>query len=117
MKEIQKQINRECLDNVELLSFTVDPNRDSVNRLLQYSKMYNIDNDNWNLITGKQSSIYQLGINGFLVPNQEDALAPGGFLHSEKMMLIDKLGRIRGYYDGTDSTNTQEIVEHIKLLN
>lgn len=117
MKEIQKQIKRQCLDNVELLSFTVDPNRDSVNRLLQYSKMYNIDNDNWNLITGKQSSIFQLGINGFLVPNQEDALAPGGFLHSEKMMLIDKLGRIRGYYDGTDSTNTQEIVEHIKLLN
>jgi protein SCO1/2 len=117
MKEIQKQINRECLDNVELLSFTVDPNRDSVNRLLQYSKMYNIDNDNWNLITGDQSSIFQLGINGFLVPNQEDALAPGGFLHSEKMMLIDKFGRIRGYYDGTDSTNTQQIVEHIKLLN
>ena len=42
------------------------------------------------LLTGDQKSIYELGVNGYLVPNQEDALAPGGFLHSEKMILIDQ---------------------------
>lgn len=117
MKEIQNQLNRECLNNVELLSFTVDPNRDSVKTLKDYSRNYNINDENWNLLTGDQSTIYELGVKGFLVPNQEDALAPGGFLHSEKLILIDKKGHIRGYYDGTDSTNTTKIVEHIKLLN
>ena len=117
MQNIQNKIENNCLDDVELISFTVDPDRDTVSRLNQYAKDYNVNNENWNLLTGDQSTIYQLGVNGFLVPNQEDALAPGGFLHSEKMILIDKIGRIRGYYDGTDSSITDEIVQHIKQLN
>ena len=63
-----------------------------------------------------QKTIYELGINGYLVPNQEDALAPGGFLHSEKMILIDQQQRIRGYYDGTDEENISKIVKDIKKL-
>ena len=116
MKKIQKALNKECFDNVELLSFTVDPKRDSTQRLNEYAKSYNLNTNNWNLITGDQNTIYQLGVNGFLVPNQEDALAPGGFLHSEKLILVDQKHRIRGYYDGTDSANIPIIVEHIKSL-
>ena len=116
MKKIQKALNKECYDNVELLSFTVDPKRDSTQRLNEYAKSYNLNTNNWNLITGDQNTIYQLGVNGFLVPNQEDALAPGGFLHSEKLILVDQKHRIRGYYDGTDSVNIPIIVEHIKSL-
>ena len=71
---------------------------------------------NWNLLTGNQSLIYQLGVNGFLVPNQEDALAPGGFLHSEKMMLIDAKSRIRGYYDGTDEDQMMVLLNDIRKL-
>lgn len=88
--------------NVNFVSFTVDPKQDSSERLLWYQDAFGINGNNWNLLTGDQSLIYELGVHGFLVPNQEDALAPGGFLHSEKMMLIDPKGRIRGYYDGTD---------------
>ncbi|MFL2585542.1 MAG: SCO family protein [Parvicellaceae bacterium] len=117
MQTIQSKINNNCLDDIELISFTVDPNRDSISRLNQYAQDYNVNNENWNFLTGDQSAIYQLGVKGFLVPNQEDALAPGGFLHSEKMILIDKLGRIRGYYDGTDSSITDKIVQHIKQLS
>jgi len=116
MKKIQQLINTGCLNNIELLSFTVDPSRDSVEKLKEYCKTYNVDSKNWNMLTGDQNSIYDVGVNGFLVPNQEDALAPGGFLHSEKMILIDKKNRIRGYYDGTDSLNIPIIVQHIKSL-
>jgi protein SCO1/2 len=116
MKKIQQLINTGCLNNIELLSFTVDPSRDSVEKLKEYCNTYNVDSKNWNMLTGDQNSIYDVGVNGFLVPNQEDALAPGGFLHSEKMILIDKKNRIRGYYDGTDSLNIPIIVQHIKSL-
>jgi protein SCO1/2 len=115
MKKIQNALKKKCLD-VELLSFTVDPKRDSIERLNEYVNSYNLDTVNWNLLTGDQNTIYELGVNGFLVPNQEDALAPGGFLHSEKLILIDKEQRIRGYYDGTDTTIIPTIVEHIKTL-
>lgn len=98
------------------MSFTVDPLKDTSEKLLEYANSYNVDSSNWNMLTGDQSTIYDLGVNGFLVPNQEDALAPGGFLHSEKLILLDQLNRIRGYYDGTDSLNIPIIVQHIQSL-
>jgi len=110
LQEMTKELN------VKFLSYTVDPNRDNSETLKQYQDAYGINGNNWNLITGDQYKIYELGVKGFLVPNQEDALAPGGFLHSEKMMLIDQLGRIRGYYDGTDESQMNDIVNDIKKL-
>lgn len=116
MKKIQSKLENECIDDVELISYTVDPDRDSVERLREYANSYDVNFDNWNLLTGDQKTIYELGVNGYLVPNQEDALAPGGFLHSEKMILIDQQQRIRGYYDGTDEENISKIVKDIKKL-
>ena len=116
MSNIQSILRKNCLTNIELLSFTVDPLKDSSEKLLEYANSYNVDSTNWNMLTGDQSTIYDLGVNGFLVPNQEDALAPGGFLHSEKLILLDQYNRIRGYYDGTDSLNIPIIVQHIQSL-
>ena len=86
-----------------VIGFTVDPERDSVERLKIYADEYGFELSNYNFVTGIQKDIYELGVNGFLVPNSQDALAPGGFLHSEKLMLIDSKSRIRGYYEGTES--------------
>ncbi len=116
MKKIQTILEKDCIKDVELISYTVDPYRDSVGRLSEYANSYNVSVNNWNLLTGDQKSIYELGVNGYLVPNQEDALAPGGFLHSEKIILIDQQQRIRGYYDGTDEENISKIVNDIKKL-
>ena len=116
MGEIQRRLRKKCFIDVELLSFTVDPKKDTSEKLLEYANSYNVDSNNWNMLTGDQSTIYNLGVNGFLVPNQEDALAPGGFLHSEKLILLDQFNRIRGYYDGTDSLNIPIIVQHIQSL-
>jgi len=116
MRKIQSTLRKNCLTDIELLSFTVDPLKDSSEKLLEYANSYNVDSSNWNMLTGDQSTIYDLGVNGFLVPNQEDALAPGGFLHSEKLILIDQFNRIRGYYDGTDSLNIPIIIQHIQSL-
>ena len=116
MKRIQNAIKKECLEDVELISYTVDPHRDSVTRLFEYAQSYNIDFSNWNMMTGDQATIYELGVNGYLVPNQEDALAPGGFLHSEKMILVDQQQRIRGFYNGTDPESIAKIVNDINRL-
>ncbi len=103
--------------NVQFLSYTVDPMRDTSATLKTYQQAYGINEKNWNMLTGDQFKIYELGVKGYLVPNQEDALAPGGFLHSEMFMLIDQKGRIRGYYDGTNSQNIDKIVRDIKYLS
>ena len=50
------------------------------------------------------------------MPNQEDALAPGGFLHSEKLILLDSKSRIRGYYDGTVNEQVEQLIIDAKKL-
>ena len=82
--------------------------------MYEYARTYGVNFSNWNLLTGDQSAIYELGVNGYLVPNQEDALAPGGFLHSEKLILIDQNKRIRGYYNGTDEEISQKLLKTLK---
>ena len=85
-------------------------------RLKIYAEEYGFDLSNYNFVTGIQKDIYELGVNGFLVPNSEDALAPGGFLHSDKLMLIDSKSRIRGFYDGTESAQLELLKEDLKKL-
>ena len=114
MKRIQNEINKECLDSIELISYTVDPIRDSVSRLYEYARTYGVNFSNWNLLTGDQSAIYELGVNGYLVPNQEDALAPGGFLHSEKLILIDQNKRIRGIITVQMKIISQKLLKTLK---
>lgn len=100
----------------KVIAHTVDPERDTVGRLKFYGDEYGFDYSNYNFVTGDQQKIYELGVNGYLVPNQEDALAPGGFLHSEKLILIDSKGRIRGYYEGTEMNQVNLLIDDLKLL-
>ncbi len=102
--------------DVSIISHTVDPKNDTPERLKWYVNKNNIDTQNWNFLTGNKQEIYELGVNGYLVPNQEDALAPGGFLHSEKFILIDKKKRIRGFYNGRDQASVNQLLEDVKLL-
>ncbi len=99
-----------------VIAHTVDPERDSVARLKFYGDEYGFDYSNYNFVTGKKEEIYTLGVTSYLVPNQEDVLAPGGFLHSEKLILIDSKGRIRGYYEGTEKDQVDLLIEDLKLL-
>lgn len=99
-----------------VIAHTVDPERDSVERLKFYGDEYGFDYANYNFVTGNKEEIYTLGVKSYLVPNQEDALAPGGFLHSEKLILIDSKGRIRGYYEGTEKDEVDLLIEDLKLL-
>lgn len=112
-----KRVQSETRDlNVSFLSHTVDPKNDTVGRLKWYCETKDLDNSNWNFVTGDQSSIYEMGVLSYLVPNSEDALAPGGFLHSDKFILIDTKSRIRGMYSGTDSTEINQLIIDINTL-
>ncbi len=101
---------------IKFIAHTVDPKNDSVQRLKFYADEYQFDFSNFNFVTGDKKSLYTLGVEGYLIPSQEDALAPGGFLHSEMFVLIDKKSRIRGFYDGTEIDQVDQLIEDIKLL-
>lgn len=99
---------------VRFVSITVDPQRDSVGALKKYSEKYNPPGIKWLFLTGDTSVIYPLARKGFLV----DALKAGNdsFIYSDKLILIDKEKRIRGYYSGTSNDDITKLNDEIKVL-
>lgn len=116
MLRLQWKLKDPAFDDVKLISFTVDPEHDTPERLRRYGKTKKADHSRWSFVTGDKRAIYELGVYGFLVSTQEDALAPGGFLHTEKFVLVDRQGHIRGYYDGTTTDDVNRCSDEIKVL-
>ncbi len=116
--------------DLRFLSHTVDPDTDTPERFLDYineMKQYNImiNLNNWDFVTGEKDAIYEIA-KSYFVNVSPDSLAPGGFLHSEYFVLIDKEGRVRsgidksgnvlGVYDGTNDAQMKDLVNDVKVL-
>ena len=112
-----KRVQQTFSDNEILInSFSVDPQRDSAEQLKKYAKKLRINLDNWQLLTGDKKDIYRLARNSFMVVATDGDGGPDDFIHSEKLVLIDKYKRIRGYYDGTSEKETDQLIYDIKKL-
>jgi protein SCO1/2 len=100
---------------VKFLSFTVDPERDTVEALAAYAKERGADNSQWWFLTGDKDSIYSLARDGFLVPAAGGKTA-ADFFHSQDLILIDRGQRIRGIYDGLDEADVKKLCDEIDVL-
>lgn len=116
--------------SIKFLSHTVDPLNDTPERMLNYvnnlkAKNVNISLSNWDFVTGDKDELYEIA-KSYFVNVSMDSLAPGGFLHSEYFVLIDKEGRVRsgidqnnnvvGVYDGTSDVQMKDLVNDVKVL-
>ena len=99
-----------------IVSHSVNPEYDSPERLRAYAAEWNIDTTHWKLVTGDKEQIYNLASKGYYLPIEE---VPGGkdFIHSEKLMLLDRQRHIRGIYDGTSTYEIKRLIEDINVLN
>ena len=94
--------------DLRFISITVNPEHDNVEVLKEHAKLVHADTKTWDFLTGDKDKIYDVALNGFFVGAQKDSIAPGGFLHSQYLILVDKKGRIRGYFDGTIHKEVKE---------
>ena len=101
---------------VLITSFSVDPERDSVPQLKKFASRMGIRDINWLLVTGEKKQIYRLARNSFLVVATDGDGGPTDFIHSEKLVLIDRQKRIRGYYQGTNEKEVEQLIIDIKKL-
>jgi len=128
MSYLQKKLS--VYPDIRFLSHTVDPINDTPDKLKSYvnlmqQKNININLSNWDFVTGDKDKLYQSAANYF-VNASVDSLAPGGFLHSEYFILIDKQGRVRsgidkngnavGAYDGTNEVQMKDLINDINVL-
>ena len=112
-----KNVQQLYINDPSLLinSFTVDPERDSVGQLRTYATRMDIQK-NWQLITGDKKEIYKLARKSFMVVATDGDGGPNDFIHSELLVLVDKAKRIRGFYNGTDNTEVNNLIRDIKRL-
>jgi protein SCO1/2 len=104
-------------NNVKLVSFTVDPKKDTVETLASYAAEFKINPRKWSLLTGNKDSIYTLAQKGFYLPaSQAGTDELPDFIHSERLILVDKKGRIRGYYNGTSKEDVDRLIREIQVL-
>ncbi|MBX7225424.1 MAG: SCO family protein [Chitinophagales bacterium] len=103
-------------EEVRILSHTVDPETDTVGQLYRYAQENQINSDKWLLLTGNKAEIYNIARQGYMVTATVGDGGPNDFIHSEKLILIDREGRIRGYYDGTDSLDVQRLIKDTEKL-
>ena len=84
--------------------------------LEQYAKRFGIKENSWELLTGAKQEIYRLARQSFKVIATDGDGGEHDFIHSNKLVLIDRTKHIRGYYDGTDTKQTAELIKDIKKL-
>lgn len=87
--------------NFGMISFTIDPERDTPKRLKKYTEDYKITDPDWHLLTGDREDLYDLANRGFNIYAAEEPNVAGGFEHNGFFALIDKEGYIRSRYDAS----------------
>ena len=112
-KVLQDSIS--IMNDVELVSFSVMPWVDTVNKLKKYGEENGVNPAKWHMLTGDKSIIYSLGRSSFFADNNKltDSTT---FLHTDKMYLIDKNQQIRGVYNATNMDDISRVLTDIKAL-
>ncbi|MBX5439426.1 MAG: SCO family protein [Thermoflavifilum sp.] len=103
-------------DRVQFISLTVDPDYDTPEQLQHYASAMDLPTQHWSLLTGDKRLIYRAAVVGFHV-----SASPGNgnipdFIHTDKIMLVDTRGRIRGYYSGIVKREMNLLIQDIKKL-
>lgn len=122
MRWLQQSINNaqrvgdKTPDFLHFLSFSIDPERDSVQRLKQWADRFQINPEQWWLLTGDKKTIYDMAINEMKLGLVDGQGIDTNFIHTDHFVLIDSNRHIRGYYHGLDTTSIRQLSNDIVLL-
>lgn len=119
---VQQALIKEKIPDIEFISFSFDPQRDTPFVLNQYAEVRDINTQEWDFLSSSQESVDSLKkILGYIAIAGDTSFTPEGnpyyfFVHTDKMFLVDRESRIRGSYKGSE-INLEQIVNDIKKLN
>ena len=99
MSELQKPLQK---TDVHLVSFSVNPEKDTPEVLRGYADKLQAEPGRWDFLTGAKPAIYKLSHDGFKLAVSDGSDAQGIPVHSTRIVLVDRHGQIRGYYDATE---------------
>ena len=113
MEKLQARLPKDVM----LVSFTVDPQNDTPAVLTEYARRYNADPERWLFLTGEIEGIQKLSMDGFkLAIDTESGTAVEPITHSSRFVLVDREGKIRGYYGTEDADALDRLVADVSKL-
>ncbi len=98
-------------DALRFVSVSVNPENDSPEVLMSYARKHSADPEKWFFLTGNREDIQKLAVESFKLGDIKEPV-----FHSPSFALVDRQGRIRGYYDGTDDAAVQKLIGDIVRL-
>ncbi|MFH6770459.1 SCO family protein [Gaetbulibacter aestuarii] len=101
---------------VMLLSHSVTPDIDTVAQLKRYAIEKGVNDKKWNLVTGDKKQIYDLARKSYLAVKDNPFAGKYDMIHTENFVLVDKKRQIRGFYDGTNPEEVDQLIKDIKHL-
>jgi cytochrome oxidase Cu insertion factor (SCO1/SenC/PrrC family) len=117
MAQLQEQWKDRA--GLKLVSFSVDPEKDTTEVLSRYADRYKADAERWLFLTGAKEEISLLVQEGFrlsAVALSSDGNKDSVIMHSPRFVLIDKQAQIRGYYDSRDPQALQRLKNDLATL-
>ena len=117
MLALEKQVSPRL--PVKFISITADPAFDTPSVLKQYAERHGVDPSRWHFVTGIKRDVYELSVNGlkFAVLENTNRVIPDDFyLHSTHFTLVDKQGRIRGIFEGTEDEDRKQLLLAVRKL-
>src|SRR5258706_14853366 len=109
MREVQDAVIK--MADVKLVSFTVDPARDTPEVLAAYAKTHGASTVDWYFLTGPEAALQTLDRNTFKLGDLNSSLQ-----HSTRFVLVDRQSRIRGYYDTSESRAISRLISDVYAL-
>lgn len=106
-------------DRFRIVSYSVTPDLDPPAVLAAFGRERGIDPSRWILATGERAEIFRLARESYFASDEvmSKTLAdPNGFLHTEKLILVDTAGKLRGVYDGTLPSDVDHAIADARQL-
>jgi protein SCO1/2 len=100
------------IPDVRLVSFSVDPDHDTPSVLAEYARRYRALPGRWFFLTGDRTTLDTLDRHAFMLGNLD-----GTMQHSTRFVLVDRRGRIRGYYGTSEDDPTSHLIADIRWLS
>ena len=111
-----KKVGDRANPNIHFISFSIDPERDSVEKLKAWADRFQVNPDHWWLLTGEKKTIYDLALNEMRIGVEDGHDIDTNFFHTDHFVLIDTSRHVRGYYHGLDSVSLSKLSRDMVML-
>lgn len=112
-----QRVGNKTPDFLHFISFSIDPERDSVERLKYWADRFQVDPEQWWLVRGDKKQVYDMAIDELKLGLVDGKGIDTNFMHTDFFVLIDSNRHVRGYYHGLDTVALAQLSKDIIFLS